>query len=42
MNWNDLRVFLALARAGSVRSAAFKLSVSHSTVVRRIEALELS
>ncbi len=40
MNWNDLRVFLALARAGSVRSAAFRLSVSHSTVVRRVEALE--
>lgn len=40
MNWNDLPVFLALARSGSVRSAAVKLSVSHSTVVRRIEALE--
>ena len=42
MNWNDLRVFLALARAGSVRSAALRLSISHSTVVRRIEALEAS
>ena len=42
MNWNDLRIFLALARAGSVRSAAFRLSISHSTVVRRIEALETS
>ena len=42
MNWNDLRLFLALARAGSVRSAAFRLSISHSTVVRRIAALEKS
>ena len=42
MNWNDLRVFLALARAGSVRASAVRLTVSHSTVVRRIEALEAS
>ena len=40
MNWNDLRVFLALARSGSIRSAAVRLEVSHSTVVRRIESLE--
>ncbi|MEO1523709.1 MAG: LysR family transcriptional regulator, partial [Cyanobacteria bacterium J06633_2] len=40
MNWNDVPVFLALARSGSVRTAAVRLSVSHSTVVRRIEALE--
>lgn len=40
MNWNDLRVFLVLARSGSVRAAAVRLSVSHSTVVRRIDALE--
>ena len=42
MNWNDLPVFLALARSGSVRSAAARLSVSHSTVVRRVDALELA
>ena len=40
MNWNDLPVFLALARSESVRSAAARLSISHSTVVRRIDALE--
>ncbi|MEM9482470.1 MAG: LysR family transcriptional regulator [Cyanobacteria bacterium P01_F01_bin.116] len=40
MNWNDLPIFLALARSGSVRSAAVRLFVSHSTVVRRIDALE--
>lgn len=42
MNWNDLPVFLALARSGSVRSAAVRLSVSHSTVVRRVDALEVT
>jgi DNA-binding transcriptional LysR family regulator len=40
MDWNDIRYFLALARLGSVRSAGASLGVSHSTVARRIEALE--
>ncbi|MEN0067692.1 MAG: LysR family transcriptional regulator [Myxococcota bacterium] len=40
MDWNDLRYFLALARTGSVRSAGTALGVSHSTVLRRVEALE--
>lgn len=40
MDWNDLRIFLALARHGSVRAAAAKLDVSHSTVARRTELLE--
>jgi DNA-binding transcriptional LysR family regulator len=40
MDWNDIRFFLALARAGSVRLAGQKLGVSHSTVSRRVEALE--
>ncbi len=40
MDWNDVRIFLALARSGSVRSAAERLDISHSTVVRRINALE--
>ena len=40
MNWDDVRYFLALARAGSVRAAADRVGVSHSTVSRRIEALE--
>ena len=35
-----MRHFLALARTGSVRAAGSALSVSHSTVARRIEALE--
>ncbi|MEM6926302.1 MAG: LysR family transcriptional regulator [Myxococcota bacterium] len=40
MDWNDVRYFLALARCGSVRSAGTRLGVSHSTVARRVEALE--
>lgn len=40
LNWEDLRVALALARAGSVRGAARALGVSHSTVLRRLEELE--
>lgn len=40
MDWNDVRYFLALARLGSVRAAGKALGVSHSTVARRIEALE--
>ena len=35
-----MRYFLALARSGSVRAAGSALSVSHSTVLRRVEALE--
>ena len=40
MNWDDLKIFLAVAEAPSMRVAAKKLRVSHSTVSRRIEALE--
>ncbi len=40
MDWNDVRYFLALARSGSVRAAGASLGVSHSTVARRVEALE--
>lgn len=42
MDWDDIRVFVVLARSGSVRSASTKLSVSHSTVGRRIDRLERS
>lgn len=41
MDWNDIRYFLALSRLGSVRSAGASLGVSHSTVARRVEALEV-
>lgn len=40
MDWNDIRIYLVLVRTGTVRSAAAKLGVSHSTVARRIEAFE--
>jgi DNA-binding transcriptional LysR family regulator len=40
MDWDNLRFFLALADAGSLSRAAEKLQVDHSTVARRIDALE--
>lgn len=40
MNWDDLKIFLAVAEAPSMRFAAKSLKVSHSTVSRRIESLE--
>ncbi len=39
-DWDDLRVFLALARTGSVRGAARNLRVTHPTVSRRLGGLE--
>ncbi|WP_299618265.1 LysR family transcriptional regulator [Pelagibius sp.] len=40
MDWDNLRIFLALAQQKSVRGAAGALGVSHSTVSRRIESFE--
>jgi DNA-binding transcriptional LysR family regulator len=39
-NWDDLRVFLTLAREGNLTAAAKRLDVSHPTVARRTKALE--
>ena len=39
-DWNDVRSFLAVARAGRLTAAAAKLGVDHSTLSRRISALE--
>jgi DNA-binding transcriptional LysR family regulator len=39
-NWDDLRYFLTLSRTKSFVSAAAHLKVTHSTVARRISALE--
>ncbi len=39
-SWDDLKIFLACARALSFRAAAKKLGLTSSTVVRRIGALE--
>ncbi|MEK9843184.1 LysR family transcriptional regulator [Thalassospira sp.] len=40
MNWNDLRFFVAVAQAGTLSGAARRLGKDHTTVARRIEALE--
>lgn len=40
MKWDDLRFFLALEEAGSIKGAARHLGVDHSTVSRRLTALE--
>jgi DNA-binding transcriptional LysR family regulator len=40
MNWDDLRIFVALSRAGSLSGAARALRTEHSTVARRIAGLE--
>ena len=39
-DWDDLRIFLAVARAGSLSAAARVLGVTHSTVFRRIGGFE--
>lgn len=38
--WDDLRLLLAIARAGSLSGAARALQVNHSTVFRRLQAAE--
>lgn len=40
MDWDDVRYFLLLARAGSLSAAARTLAVEHTTVSRRVSALE--
>ena len=40
LDWDDYRFFLMVARTPSVRAAAIKLGVSHSTVLRRLDRLE--
>jgi DNA-binding transcriptional LysR family regulator len=40
MDWDDLKVVLALSRKGSARGAAQELGVSNSTVTRRLDELE--
>lgn len=40
MNWDHLRVFLAVAEHGSAHAASKALGVQHSTVIRRLEQLE--
>src|SRR5208337_2729345 len=40
MDWDNVRVFLAVARAGQFVAAARRLRLDHATVSRRIAALE--
>lgn len=40
MDWNDIPLFLAVARHGSLAAAARELSLNHSTVYRRLKGME--
>jgi DNA-binding transcriptional LysR family regulator len=40
IDWDDLRVALAVADAGSLAGAARALNVNHTTALRRLDALE--
>ena len=40
MDWDDLRIFLAVARAESLSGAGRRLAMDASTVGRRIARLE--
>ncbi len=40
MNWDDVRMFLAVARTGQLLSASRRLGVNHATLSRRVAALE--
>lgn len=42
MNWDDVRIFLAVARSGQILGAARRLELNHATVSRRVAALEES
>jgi DNA-binding transcriptional LysR family regulator len=40
LDWNDIRIFLAVAREGSTLAASRKLNINQTTVGRRMQALE--
>lgn len=42
LDWDDLRVFLAVYRLGSLSQTARRMRLDHSTVSRRLAQLELS
>src|ERR1700724_3705158 len=42
MDWDNIRIFLSVARAGQFSAAALQLRVDNATVGRRINALEKS
>lgn len=42
LDWDDLKFFLAVARAGSLRAAAESTGTNHATISRRLAGLERS
>ncbi len=40
IDWDDVRYFLEVVSCGSLTQAAIRLGVNHTTVSRRISALE--
>lgn len=40
VDWGDFQVFVAVCEAGAISRAAERLRVNHSTVLRRVQALE--
>lgn len=40
MDWDDVRVFLAVARGGQILGASKRLGLNHATVGRRVTSLE--
>lgn len=40
MDWDDVRVFLAVARTGQILAASKRLGINHATLSRRVTALE--
>src|SRR5271169_6274908 len=42
MDWDNVRVFLAVAREGSMRAAGRALGLSQPTIARRLAAFEAS
>jgi molybdenum-dependent DNA-binding transcriptional regulator ModE len=40
LDWSDLRYALAIGQGGSLAAAARQLGVNHTTVLRRLDALE--
>lgn len=40
MNWDDVRIFLAVARSGQILAASKRLGLNHATLSRRLTSLE--
>jgi DNA-binding transcriptional LysR family regulator len=40
MNWDDIRIFLAVARTGQILAASRRLGLNHATLSRRLTSLE--